>query len=195
MRLFVAVDLSDDAREAIVVEQRRLAAALVGFRDSLRLVKANQLHLTLLFLGEVAEARVPDLVATMNVALDLPAFQLGLGGAGVFPPRGAPRVLWIGVTEGAASLVRLQRSIVERVRQLAIACDDRPFHPHLTIGRWRGSGSGRRVRDRVARPISFRADAMMASLSVTRATLYQSRLSSDGSTYTALAHATLSATP
>jgi len=163
-------------------------------RDSLRLVKANQLHLTLLFLGEVADAQVPAVIGAIDVALELTAFELAFGGSGVFPPRGAPRVLWIGVTAGAASLVRLHSAIVERMRPLELAFDDRPFHPHLTIGRWRGSGGGRRVRDRSARPVSSRDDEAIARLRVARATLYHSRLSSTGPAYTALAHATLSAT-
>ncbi len=57
MRLFVAIDLSDEARAAAAAEQKRLAAALGGGRSSLRWVKPDQLHLTLAFLGEVDEAR------------------------------------------------------------------------------------------------------------------------------------------
>src|SRR5258705_7026135 len=116
MRLFVAVDLPEETKRAIAGEQKRIAAALVRTRDSLKLVKPEQMHLTLLFLGEVQEPRVPPVIEAMNIAVDLPVFDIAFGGAGVFPPRGAPGVLWIGVTEGAAALTSLQSEIAERIR-------------------------------------------------------------------------------
>jgi 2'-5' RNA ligase len=186
MRLFVAMDLPDEARRAIAAEQKRIAAALANSGDSLKLVKPEQMHLTLLFLGEVQEARVSAVVAAMNTAVDVTAFEIAFGGAGVFPPRGAPRALWIGVTAGAAALTHLQSAIVERIRSLAIALDDRPFHAHLTLARWRESRSSDRANALAAAP-----RGEIARVRVDRATLYHSRLSSAGPTYTPLAHATL----
>jgi RNA 2',3'-cyclic 3'-phosphodiesterase len=189
MRLFVAVDLPEEAKRAIAAEQKLIAAPLVGSGDSLKLVAPEQMHLTLLFLGEVQEARVPAVIEAMNTAVDLPAFDMAFGGAGVFPARGAPRVLWMGVTAGAAPLTTLQREIAERIRGLGIAFDDRPFHPHLTLGRWRESRGGRGGAGRFA--TARRGSGAIAGVHVTRATLYQSRLSSFGPAYTAQAHATL----
>lgn len=192
MRLFVAVDLPEETKRAIAGEQRRIAAALVRTRDSLKLVKPEQLHLTLLFLGEVQEARVPPVIEAMNAAVDLPTFDIAFGGAGVFPPRGAPRVLWIGVTEGAAALISLQTEIAERIRVLGIAFDDRPFQPHLTVGRWRESRSNRLAHGRLRREGgALQESGAVAGARVTCATLYQSRLSPSGPAYMALAHATL----
>jgi RNA 2',3'-cyclic 3'-phosphodiesterase len=184
MRLFVAVDLPEETRREIAARQKLIAAPLVRSGGSLKLVAPEQMHLTLLFLGEVQEARVPAAIETMNTAVDLPAFDMAFGGAGVFPPRGAPRVLWIGVTVGAASLTSLQREFAERIRRLGIAFDDRPFHPHLTLGRWRESRGK-------AKAVALDEVAEITSMRVTRATLYQSRLSASGPAYTALAHATL----
>ena len=184
MRLFVAVDLPEETKRVIAAEQKRIAAPLVRSAGSLKLVAPERMHLTLLFLGEVQEARVPAAIEAMNTAVDLPAFDMDFGGAGVFPPRGAPRVLWMGVTEGAAPLTSLQNEIAQRIRRLGIAFDDRPFHPHLTLGRWRESSGS-------AQAVALQDVAEIASMRVTRATLYQSRLSSSGPAYTALAHATL----
>ena len=186
MRLFIAADLSEEAKQAIAAEQKRIVAALGRSGESVKLVRPGQMHITLLFLGEVPEARVPAVVETMNIAADQPAFEIAFGGAGVFPPRGAPRVLWIGVTTGAAPLTNLPSGIAERIRRLALEFDDRPFHPHLTIGRWRESRrSGRRDGG------ALRGSGTVTTVRVTRATLYQSQLSSSGPAYTALAHATL----
>jgi RNA 2',3'-cyclic 3'-phosphodiesterase len=187
MRLFVAVDLPDETKRVIAAEQKRIAAPVITSGGSLKLVAPAQMHLTLLFLGEVQEARVPAVTEAMNTAVDVPAFDLALGGVGVFPPRGAPRVLWMGVTMGAAPLTSLQRAIAERIRRLDIAFDDRPFHPHLTLGRWRESRGSGRGTVRSAAEV-----AEITRLRVTCATLYQSRLASSGPAYTALAHANLS---
>ena len=192
MRMFVAVDLSDEARQAIAREQSRIAAALGRAQDSLKLVRPEHLHLTLLFLGEVQEARVPAVVEAMNTAVDLTAFALAFGGTRVFPPHGAPRVLWMGVIKGAAPLTNLQSEIAERTRRLGIAFDERPFHPHLTLGRWRKSRRGR-TTPLVGEGGALHRSGEIASMRVTRAIMFRSRLSSAGPTYTVLAHANLTA--
>ena len=186
MRLFVAVDLSEAAREAIAAEQKRIAAQLAGMKTSLRWVAPAQVHLTLVFLGGVDAEGVASVVEIVGGAVDVPPFDMVLQGAGVFPPRGAPRVLWIGVADGAVELMRMQRELVARVAALGIAVDDRPFHPHLTIGRWRES----RPADR-ERTIQAASSGSLARVRVGYATLYESRLSPAGATYRALAHANL----
>lgn len=201
MRLFVAVDLPDEARQAIAVHQKLLAGPLSKSKEGLKLVEPSRMHLTLLFIGEAQDERVPAIVESMNAPASMPPFDVTFGGVGVFPPRGAPQVLWIGIAEGAAPLERLQHDIVERVRAVGIAFDDRPFHPHLTLGRWRGADRRRPSAERRSSPEQLRRQVAaldrsdrIASVRVTRATLYQSRLSSSGPAYTALAHANLSAT-
>ena len=97
MRLFVAVDLSDDAREAIAAEQKRIAAALGCSKSSLKWVKPEQVHLTLVFLGSVDDRACRGCRRRRSARdVDLAPFDMVLDGVGVFPPRGAPRVLWIG---------------------------------------------------------------------------------------------------
>jgi 2'-5' RNA ligase len=186
MRLFVAVGLSDEARQAIVTEQQRIAAALGAAKSTLRWVKPEHAHLTLVFIGDVEDARVPALADAMRADVALPPFEMVLEGEGVFPPRGAPRALWVGVTQGADPLSGVQREIARRIGALGIALEDRPFHPHLTLARWRDA----RASDR-ERALSVQARGAIARFRVDRAVLFQSRLSSAGPTYTALAHANL----
>jgi 2'-5' RNA ligase len=199
MRLFVAVDLPDEARQAIAVRQKLWTGPLSKSRDGLKLVEPSRMHLTLLFIGEAREGAVPAIVESMSAPASMAPFDVTLGGVGVFPPRGAPRVLWIGIADGAAQLERLQHEIAERVRAAGIAFDDRPFHPHLTVGRWRGAERRRSAAVRRGAPERLRREVAalgrsdrIACIKVTRATLYQSRLSSSGPAYTALAHANLS---
>jgi 2'-5' RNA ligase len=186
MRLFVAVDLSDAARAALAAEQKRIAAAISGTRSSLKWVKAEQAHLTLIFLGNVDAARAAAVVEAVSKDVDQPPFDMVLQGVGAFPPRGAPRVLWLGVADGAAELMRLQHELAARVSRLGIALEERAFHPHLTIGRWRES----RPADR-DRAIGAASAGALARVRVDSATLHESKLSSAGPAYTPLAHANL----
>ena len=109
MRLFAAVDLSDDARAAIAAEQQRIATDLGAAARSLRFVRAGQMHLTLAFIGEIAEDRAASIVDVMGNDVARAPFQLVLGGVGTFPPGGAPRVLWLGVVRGAEEHHRARR--------------------------------------------------------------------------------------
>jgi RNA 2',3'-cyclic 3'-phosphodiesterase len=108
-------------------------------------------------------------------------------GLGAFPPREALRVLWIGVGAGAAAVIELQRVLAQRIAALGIPLEDRPFHPHLTLARWRESRSPDRQR-----ALAHAPKGAVARAHITGATLYQSRLSPSGPSYTALARANLS---
>ena len=187
MRLFVAIDLDDAARAAIAGEQKRLKSVIGETRSTLKWVRTDHMHLTLVFLGEVPEASAGDVVGAIGAPVAQAPFDLALSGIGVFPPRGAPNVLWIGAAAGVAESVELQRQIAGRLRPLGIALESRPFHPHLTLARWKGSRPADRERARAGE-----SDRVIATVHVDHATLYQSRLSSAGPTYTALARATLS---
>jgi 2'-5' RNA ligase len=185
VRLFTAIDLDDGARDAVARLQRRLAERLSG-DQSLKWVDPSRMHLTLVFLGDVADARVPAIVASLSSPIDAPRFAIAFQGLGVFPPRGAPRVLWLGVAQGGAALATVHGHVATRLESLGVALEDRAFHPHLTLGRWRDS----RPSDR-ARALAAGISGPIAPLGVDSIALYQSRLSSAGSTYTALARATL----
>jgi len=187
MRLFIAVDLDDAARAAIGAEQKRVAAAMGDARSSVKWVRPEQMHLTLVFLGEVSEGHAPAIVDSVNQPVAMPAFGITFQGLGVFPSHGGPRALWVGITDGGGELSELQRELARRVADAGVVLESRPFHPHLTLGRWRQSRSSDRRRVlAAARP------EVLARVPLTRATLYHSRISSAGPAYTALAHANLS---
>ncbi|MGE5245101.1 MAG: RNA 2',3'-cyclic phosphodiesterase [Betaproteobacteria bacterium] len=186
MRLFTAVDLSDEARTAIAGVQARLRRALDRGRSSLRWVRPEHMHLTLVFLGELPEAQVPALIENMSAAVDIAPFTAVLGGLGTFPPERAPRVLWLGLEAGVREAIELERLVRARVAQADLPVDARPFHPHLTLARWRESRpSDRRLPDADARAV--------ARIDVREVTLYESRLGSNGPSYNVLARASLRA--
>lgn len=185
MRLFAAIDLNDAARGAIARLQRRLSERLGGARSP-KWVDPFRMHVTLVFLGEVADAQVPGIVEVLSSSIDAPRFAITFQGLGVFPPRGAPRVLWLAVSQGAEALAAVHRHVVGRLERLEWTLEDRPFQPHVTLARWRDS----RPSDR-ASALGLAIDDPVATVDIASVTLYQSRLSAAGPTYTALARATL----
>ena len=185
MRLFVAIDLDERARLAIAALQRRIVNAL-GAQRSVRMIDPEQMHLTLVFLGEIAEPAVPPVVAALSTSISRRPFAVEFQGLGVFPPRGAPRVLWLGVEEGAQEIVEVQRDVADRVTRLGVALERRAFHPHLTLARWRASHLADRQHALGADPRTA-----LARVTVDHVTLYLSRLSAAGPTYSALARVNL----
>lgn len=131
-RLFVAVLLPS----AIRAELTRATAALRAL-EGVRPVRAEQLHLTLRFIGEVDLGLEAPLARAISAATaELPRFPIRLCAAGVFPSHRRARVLWVGVEE-APPLSALQRSVEEAVVGVGVAPDPRPFRPHVTVGRIR----------------------------------------------------------
>jgi 2'-5' RNA ligase len=179
LRLFTAIELTDAARAVIAGEQRALGRS----GGQLRLVRPERMHLTLVFIGEVADASAAAIAEVMTDDIPVKPFRIGLGGLGAFPARGAPRVLYLDVVTGMSAAIDLHDKVSDGLARAGVGRDERPFHPHLTLGRWRKS----RPSDRPG--VSARTE--IASVEVDRVVLLQSRLSSSGSAYTRLASARL----
>jgi RNA 2',3'-cyclic 3'-phosphodiesterase len=184
-RLFTAVELSADARSAIVISQSKIARSLraVGF-SGLRLVRPEQLHLTLFFLGEVHASRVPTIVDAMASSIPVHPFDLAVASCGVFPQHGPARVLWLGVARGGRELGQVFDIVAARLEAVGVPREHRPFTPHLTIGRWHGRGEPG-VRARLPQPGDVVVDAVSA------VTLFESRLQSGGAEHVPLVRAPL----
>ncbi len=128
MRLFVALI----PPEEIVVDLERAVAPLRAQDRTLRWVRAEHWHLTLAFLGEVAEERLPDLTTRLaRAAKRHPAPTLAFTGGGRF----GNRVLWAGVTGDRDPLRRLAASVQAAVRRAGIPVEERDWRPHLTLAR------------------------------------------------------------
>jgi 2'-5' RNA ligase len=132
MRLFAAFEVPAELRAAI---ERRLAPRRAE-SPAARWVREDGLHVSLVFLGETAEAKLDRLQAELTTAFAAAApIALGLGGIGSFPPGGAARVLWLGV-EAGPSLATLQAGIAAACHAAAgVAMEKRPYHPHVTLAR------------------------------------------------------------
>jgi 2'-5' RNA ligase len=135
LRLFLAVELPGEVREAAAAHAARLRR-YTGVRASWP--RPESLHLTLKFLGDVEGARVESLssVATAAAA-GLDPFILTIEGAGTFPPRGNARVLWLGVRDEAGQLSRLQLRLDNECAAHGFPRESKPYKPHLTLARLR----------------------------------------------------------
>lgn len=179
MRLFVAVELGQQILEALQryqAELRRLGRGVTWSRP-------EGIHCTLQFLGEVDPSALPSLEEALAGACRGKPFLLTSQGTGVFPGWSGPRVLWAGIGPVAPDLSRLQVSIGQALAPLGFPPEDRPFKPHLTLGRVRdtrdlGGIPGRLRQDRES--IRF------GEVLVDRVILFQSTLRPEGAEYKAL---------
>ncbi len=134
VRTFVAVGLPEGVRSAIADQSRRWEATL----PNARWVRAENLHITMAFLGDVAEAAVPGLIGAVGEAVGgaLP-FSLEVRGLGAFPSLRRPRVLWVGIVgEGLSRLIALREAVVGACAGVGLPTDE-AFHPHVTLARFR----------------------------------------------------------
>jgi RNA 2',3'-cyclic 3'-phosphodiesterase len=133
VRLFVAVNLPEDERRAA----HEAAAPLRDAGLPVKWVPPASLHVTLKFLGEVAEDREAAIGAALDAAVAAARpFAVGLGGAGAFPGVARPRVIWLGV-EAHPALELLSHDVERALEPFGFEAELRPFRPHVTLGRVR----------------------------------------------------------
>lgn len=171
VRAFIALDLAEDVRA-------RIGDLISGLRPripELRWVKPEGIHLTLRFLGNTAPEQVERLGRALErVAAACPVTEGTIQGLGVFPDRGQPRVLWLGLSV-APSVMALQSDCERAAVAAGFAPERRAFQPHLTLGRWRA---------RAPRPDLPGAD--LGSTLLDTVTLFRSELRPGGALHTPL---------
>lgn len=170
-RLFVAVDLPSGHAAAF---QRLHHPDLQA-----RWTPPNQYHVTLRFLGDADDHRTEQLKSRLE-DIDLPSFQLGGEGLGVFPSKRKPRVLVAHVNE-EPGLMALQEFVDDLAVETGFGEDPKPFNPHVTLGRLT-KATPRVVRSFLKQHADFSIDPFVA----TEFRLYESNLESDGSVHTVL---------
>lgn len=169
-RLFVALDFPDDVREQI-------ANVCFGVRKA-KWVNARQIHLTLRFLGDASIEQYQDCLDMLS-EVRVPSFDLSVAGAGFFPPRRRPNVLWLGVEQNPL-LTELRNQIDEAVCAAGFEPEERKFHAHVTVARLKEDAVVDDVGAFVAANALFRSRPFTAS----HFHLYSSVLGYDGAEHT-----------
>ena len=138
LRLFIALDTP----AAVKRHMELLRDDLSRRTRNVRWEAAGKLHCTLRFLGEVERSRIGAIMEQVRAAAsETPPLFLTYAGIGFFPGLTRPRIIWIGIRESGGDLARLQERISGGLRGLGFLPEERPFHPHVTLGRV-GPGSG-----------------------------------------------------
>lgn len=154
-----------------------------------RWVRVDGLHLTLRFLGATPDDRQRDVATAIAAAArGVSPFGVVLSGGGAFPNPARPRVLWIGIAEGAPELAQLARRLEERLKPLGWPPEGRPFEPHLTLARTDGVPGA----DERARRLVELAKDLRLTWQADRLVLYKSVLGRGPARYEALAEAPIS---
>ena len=131
-RLFVAIDFPQSVRKFLVDLDPQIRGV--------RWTAAEQMHLTLGFFGDVTQ----DIDAKFRErlsAIRFGAFFLPIAGVGTFPPKGPPKIVWIGIGRGHPHLFQLHKRVTEAALAVGLEPDLRPFHPHITLARCRDVSS------------------------------------------------------
>jgi len=169
IRTFVAVEVPAETQAAMeaAVEPVRRSRRWSGIGWTAQ----TGWHLTLRFLGELAPPRIEEVVnATRAVAALGTSFRATLDGWGVFPSERRPRVLWLGLAEGAELLVHIAADLEARLAERGFEREERPFHPHLTIARIKEPGAGieayRLLMERTLEPHPFSVDRLVVFRSI-----------------------------
>lgn len=177
IRSFIAIELPEKIQEylADIIEQLKKADF------DARWVKPANIHLTLKFLGNVAEKQLEDIKEVLeNLAAKQETFDIRLKNLGAFPRTDYPRVIWTGVDDHEKKLTKLAADIEVALIDLGFEPEDRDFYPHLTLARIKSNRNCYKLKKMIERILpsgSFTAD---------RLTLFQSILSPKGPTYTIL---------
>ena len=157
-RLFVACDLPAE----VVAAVGRWQDAELAPHDELRV--ASTLHVTLCFLGDVAQRRVDDVGAALG-ALDLPPLPTALGEPLFLPARGAKRVVALPLDDTSGALAATQRAVSDTLsRQQLYAPEQRPWLAHLTVARYRRPGHPFPLQNVTVKPFGLPSVILYASL-------------------------------
>lgn len=180
LRLFIAVELPQE----VVRHLTDITATLQGLRiPGVRWVSLQGVHLTLKFLGDTPADQVSSITAAMSMAADgVPPFTVHVHGFGAFPGMRAPRVVWTAIQGDLNPLAGLQHQLRETLEKLGFARDERPFSPHLTIGRVRGRLAAQDI-ERLAQAAEDIQRLDPVPLPVQSISLMESRLTRNGAVY------------
>lgn len=173
-RLFVALPLPDTAVRALQQVRQTLARRIDG--RAVRWVRPEGMHLTLRFLGDCPPAMLPGLQEALDSAAGVVApLTLSVSRLDCFR-RQRPRVIWVGVADPGARLAALKQSIDSRLAPLGWPPEQRPFAPHITLGRVR--------RPRGPLPLPWGQPVAVPGWEATAVHLIESELRPQGAVYT-----------
>lgn len=177
IRSFISIDIDD---QSLLTKIIGVQESLSGLGAYIKFVEPENIHMTLKFLGEISIVLVEKIKEVLG-QIDFEPFVMRIEGLGAFPNIRRPRVIWLGVTEGALKIVEIQRFLENRLVKLGFRRERGEFIPHITIGRVKG-GNYERLRKRM---IELK-DITIGDFLVKSVRLKKSTLTSKGPIYETL---------
>jgi len=179
IRSFLAIELP----KPILRKIEEVQGDLRSTRADVRWVNPEKIHLTLKFFKNIEESRIEPIFKSIEEPIrnTLP-FSLEVRGVGAFPHLRNPRVIWMGLVDGREVLVSFQRQIETQLEKIGFQPEDRPFHPHLTLGRMKSSRGKEELVGRMER----HKEEEFGDFQVERVILFKSDLKPSGPIYTLL---------
>jgi 2'-5' RNA ligase len=180
IRTFIAVELGKELRSRCIALQETLARA----GAEVKWVEEKNMHITVLFLGEVDDRDLPAVCrAVALVAGRHEGFTLGVEALGCFPNPRRPRVVWAGVGEGKDQLVALHDALEPPLMELGCyRREERQYTPHVTLGRVEGEQS----TDGLSTALARKADWKGGTVEVRELLVLSSQLMREGPVYTVI---------
>ena len=178
IRCFAAIEIPEKIQALLVDVQKAFRPKI----ERASWTKHGNFHLTLKFLGEVENRNVDEIGAALQrIAISQNPFSIEIGGIGAFPNLERPRVLWVGLKQGAVPTKKLANAINLELAELGYPKDTR-FHPHFTLARFKN-----RVNLKPFINLFTKFEVLdRTSLIVEKITLVKSELHPSGAVYTPL---------
>jgi len=183
LRSFIAIELPPTIQEEIQSKTAELRNVLDS--SLVRWVPSRNIHLTLKFLGDTSTANIEllKLILTREASRH-PPFEIRISGLGSFPTSRRPRVIWVGL-HAPPVLESLHRGIESETARMGYASEERPFSPHLTIGRVRQDPSPSGLQ-KIRAALESARIGDLGSITIDSIHLFKSDLQPAGSIYTCL---------
>ena len=181
IRAFIAIDLSEEIQIHLEEVQKNYRAQLKHI--PIRWVVPENIHLTLKFLGDVSISNLNLLTDMIQAEISSHhQFDISVGGSGAFPNNRQPRVIWIGV-EAPTELAAIQNGIETTTARLGYTREERPFSPHLTLGRVSRNISSQEMKI-ISKTLDTTRVGFLGITCVDKVHLYRSDLQPTGAIYT-----------
>ncbi|MCM8792452.1 MAG: RNA 2',3'-cyclic phosphodiesterase [Candidatus Omnitrophica bacterium] len=179
MRTFIAIPISSQIKNFLENIQNELKTAGLD----VKWVKAENIHITLKFLGEIKEDKIPLVKKIMDsVGERINPFVVSISSLGVFPKKELPKIIWVGIEKGNEELKNIAEALDDKIKKIGIPKEKRPFTSHITLGRLRSLQNVKKLTERLE-PLSEYIIQEKKEFTVKEIVLYKSTLVSHGPIY------------
>ena len=179
IRSFLAIELPATVQTKI----RKIEEDLGSTSADVRWVSPGKIHLTLKFFGNIEESKIDSIITAIKGPINTAKpFDLSVRGTGAFPNLKNPRVIWIGLVDAEGILTALQKELESSLEKIGFEPEDRPFRPHLTLGRVKSN----RGKEELIRSVDKYREEEIGTFQVEKIVLFKSDLTPTGPVYTRL---------